>query len=187
MTGTTEETLHFYDPPVHQPWYGVSMVSAFKRCLSKYATFSGRASRSEFWWMFLWNAIIYIILGGFMGAMMLMGAAPIMVMPFIGIVILYFLVSIVPAIALGVRRLHDSNLPGLWAFIPFLGTAAFAVPFFIGFLDTVLYFLGSPSQPALSVTDIVTLVIGSIGTFDCAVFGIVVFARKTRTEGERFD
>lgn len=36
----------------------MGFVEAVKTCFSKYATFSGRARRSEFWWFYLLNAIV---------------------------------------------------------------------------------------------------------------------------------
>ena len=36
---------------------------AISACLSKYATFSGRASRPEFWWFFLFQILISIAAG----------------------------------------------------------------------------------------------------------------------------
>ena len=41
------------EPPINMPWYGIDFVNAIKRFFTKYATFSGRASRGEFWWVML--------------------------------------------------------------------------------------------------------------------------------------
>lgn len=43
---------------------------AVRTCLNKYATFSGRASRSEYWYFSLFVTLVAVILGG-MGALLL--------------------------------------------------------------------------------------------------------------------
>lgn len=82
---------------------------AIKVCLAqKYATFTGRATRAEYWWFMLFN-ILCSSAAGLLGP----------VLP--GIVNLVFLL---PCIAVSVRRLHDINKSGwfylLW-FIPIVG------------------------------------------------------------------
>ncbi|GHE61162.1 membrane protein [Camelimonas fluminis] len=99
----------------------------------KYATFSGRASRSEYWWfqLFYWLAFtaVAIVFGG-LGAVLSGGdgnAASLYIA--IGVPIgLLALATVVPLIALQVRRFHDRNLSGWWylllvvlGVIPYLG------------------------------------------------------------------
>ncbi|MCL5741540.1 MAG: DUF805 domain-containing protein, partial [Betaproteobacteria bacterium] len=36
----------------------MDFVQAIKSCLGQYATFSGRASRSEYWWFFLFQVLV---------------------------------------------------------------------------------------------------------------------------------
>lgn len=93
------------------------------RPLKKYATFSGRASRAEFWWFFLFVMVIFVgmyfvLLGSVFGAAMsqtepsagLIGAVGI-----VGIIMLLFWLGlIIPTIAVQVRRLHDTNRSGWW-------------------------------------------------------------------------
>ena len=47
------------EPPVGEPYFGVPFSKALKRFFTGYVTFKGRASRSEFWFSFIW---IYIVL-----------------------------------------------------------------------------------------------------------------------------
>ena len=44
-------------PPLELPYYGAPPVEAVKRVFQKYAVFSGRASRSEYWWWALASAV----------------------------------------------------------------------------------------------------------------------------------
>lgn len=104
-------------------------------CLTtKYATFSGRASRSEFWLFVLENIILSMVVG-FLSALIsnyvsgLLGGL---------LSILYILVLIVPSLAISVRRLHDSNKSG-WFILAGL------IPFIGGIVLLVLYLLPSDS------------------------------------------
>jgi uncharacterized membrane protein YhaH (DUF805 family) len=80
---------------------------------NKYADFSGRAGRKEYWMFFLVNLVISCVLGAVLGVIHL-GALS----------FLYSLAVLCPGIAVGVRRLHDTDRSGWWALlalIPFIG------------------------------------------------------------------
>ncbi len=82
--------------------------------LSKYASFSGRARRSEFWWFYLFTFVV-IIAGVVLDAVL--GTSGI----FYGVTVLAL---ILPNIAIAVRRLHDIDKSGwsyLLYFIPLAG------------------------------------------------------------------
>ena len=74
--------------------FGQSITS----CFSQYATFSGRASRSEFWWFFLFQILVSV-------------AASMVSEKLSGLVSLGLLL---PALAVGARRLHDIGRSGWW-------------------------------------------------------------------------
>ena len=59
-------------PPLDQPLYGASLPQAVGRFFRKFATFSGRASRSEYWWVYLFIFIVVIV--GVIGIGVLGGA-----------------------------------------------------------------------------------------------------------------
>lgn len=100
-----------------------------KSVFSKYATFSGRASRSEYWYFVLFNLIITIplfIVGAIIGALLGSGESSMVTAIFVGygLVAIYSLGIIIPSIAVAVRRLHDSGKSGwlyLLVLIPYLG------------------------------------------------------------------
>lgn len=126
------------EPPLWAPYYGASFGKAVSRFFKKYATFSGRASRSEFWWWYLANVIItavivvIYVIGAFTSqrdtvstaygtSSMITSPSPLFV---IGGILLgvWALATIVPTLALGWRRLHDANLAGpLWLIAIFVG------------------------------------------------------------------
>ena len=63
-------------PPLDWPHYGIGFVPAVKRGFQKYATFTGRASRSEFWWWALANAIVGTVLYSLMFVLAFAGRPP---------------------------------------------------------------------------------------------------------------
>jgi uncharacterized membrane protein YhaH (DUF805 family) len=81
--------------------------------LKKYATFSGRARRQEFWMFALINFVIMVILSALdmaLGIGLLSG--------------LYALGVLLPSLAVGARRLHDTGRTGWWqliGLIPLIG------------------------------------------------------------------
>ena len=84
-------------------------------CFKKYFVFKGRASRSEYWWFQLIVAPSYVL-----SEITETESAPI---SFLFLAITLF--TLIPAIAAGVRRLHDTNRSGFYlliSFIPFIGS-----------------------------------------------------------------
>jgi uncharacterized membrane protein YhaH (DUF805 family) len=87
--------------------------------LKKYAVFTGRAGRKEYWMFVLMNIVVSIIVG--------------IVGSIIGTKILsdlYVLAVLIPSIAVGIRRLHDTGKSGWWiliGLIPIIGTIIFIV------------------------------------------------------------
>jgi uncharacterized membrane protein YhaH (DUF805 family) len=80
---------------------------------NKYATFSGRASRSEYWWGYLGYVVIATVLQIFalVGAIALIDAGEIAALP--GLIALVGIIGmIIPTIAVSVRRLHDTGKSG---------------------------------------------------------------------------
>ena len=93
--------------------------------LKKYAVFSGRARRKEYWLFHLFSLIFAFVLGsidrlaGFAdsGSIGPLGG-------------LYTLAILIPATAVGVRRLHDTNRSGWWlliALVPIIGAIVLLV------------------------------------------------------------
>lgn len=101
-------------------------MNLYFQVLKKYAVFSGRARRKEYWYFFLFNFIVEFVLSfidGFTGTfsksigMGLLGG-------------IYTLAVLLPGIAVSVRRLHDTNRSGWWlliALIPIIGAIVLLV------------------------------------------------------------
>ncbi len=82
-------------------------MNYYINALKNYATFGGRARRSEYWYFFLFNFIIYIIIGVFAKTIELPALSS-----------LYSLAVLLPGIAVGCRRLHDAGKSGWFLLIP---------------------------------------------------------------------
>lgn len=94
----------------------MSFIEAVKACFSKYATFTGRARRSEFWYFNLFYSLIYFLL--------FITGIGIFILPIVG------LAFILPLLSVGVRRLHDIGKSGWWILInliPIIGWIIFLV------------------------------------------------------------
>ncbi|MDQ0617036.1 DUF805 domain-containing protein [Arthrobacter globiformis] len=124
------------EPPLWSPYYGAPFPVAVRRFFKKYATFSGRASRSEYWWWVLVAAVVGIIINIITAAGGATVAADGTAVPgpgaTIGLIlaVIWGLATIVPSLALTARRLHDVNLSGwlvLLVLVPFLGAIALLV------------------------------------------------------------
>lgn len=86
----------------------MTFQEAVKTCFTKYADFNGRASKEEFWWFFLFLVGVAIVLNIFSDMLGM----------------LFSLATMVPALAVGARRLHDTDKSGwlqLLLLIPILG------------------------------------------------------------------
>ena len=82
-----------------------------------YADFNGRARRKEYWMFSLFQIIIIIAL---VSIGIAISGGEEFSMPLMVIVGLYFLATLIPTIAVTVRRLHDIGKKGSWYFISFV-------------------------------------------------------------------
>ena len=92
----------------------MNFTEAVKTCYAKYATFTGRASRSEYWWFYLFFMLVILALAGLSTISDMFGMV-------YGV---FMLGSLIPSIAVGVRRLHDTDKSGWWillGLVPFIG------------------------------------------------------------------
>ena len=106
----------------------------YMQVLKKYAVFSGRARRKEYWFFILWFLIISIGLG-IIDAMvgLHIGRAGLLQS-------LYSLALLIPSLAVAVRRLHDTGRTGWWLLIGLIPVIGAIVLLVFLFLD------GQPGQ-----------------------------------------
>ena len=103
------DTLIFFE-------YCLSMdfQTSIKTCFNKYAIFSGRASRSEFWFF-----VLFGLLGGIIAAIidtMILGYSAEVNGP---INLIFSVALILPSISVAARRLHDLDKSGWWQLLWF--------------------------------------------------------------------
>lgn len=119
---------------------------AIAACLRRYATFSGRASRPEFWWF-----VGAVWLGSLLAAgldRLLFGADPEDGGP-LGLV--FGLATLLPSLAVGWRRMHDTGRMGIYLLYPV------TILIGLGFAASVLGGIGLDTVPALEGPGLVAL------------------------------
>ena len=90
----------------------MDFATSIKTCFSKYGVFSGRASRSEFWWFALFGFIAGLVTGVI--DVMIFGYSAESYGP---TNIIFNIIIFLPYLAVGARRLHDINRSGWWQLI----------------------------------------------------------------------
>lgn len=121
-----------------------SFFEAIIICFSKYASFNGRARRSEYWYFFLFNALISITIGIIViyGSINLFGKGIIeSFKAFRAINITYNIIVLLPLLAVSSRRLHDIDKSSLNLFW-YLFTFPTVLPI-TGFYANTLKFISS--------------------------------------------
>jgi uncharacterized membrane protein YhaH (DUF805 family) len=122
----------------------------------KYATFSGRSRRMEYWMFVLFNLIVSIIIGiidTVLGLNIISSAGRTN-----GIIgSLYSLTTMVPSLAVGVRRLHDINKSGWFLLLPFAPLILILIGALLGGYAFILMIAGGLGAFILSIVLIVWL------------------------------
>jgi uncharacterized membrane protein YhaH (DUF805 family) len=92
--------------------YITPATKAVQKCLQNYAVFQGRASRSEFWYFF-----IFYVAANFLGNL---------IADFVGSLVTLGL--LLPYLAVAVRRMHDRNKAGWYVLVPLFNIYLLATP-----------------------------------------------------------
>ncbi|MEM7743798.1 MAG: DUF805 domain-containing protein [Pseudomonadota bacterium] len=146
------------DPEGHATTFGESIKTVY----TKYATFSGRASRSEFWW---YSLFYYAIGLGFD-----------FLLPELGNI--WTFANFAPLLAVTARRLHDTNRSGWWQALPLIGLPLAAYGAFDFFND-----------PLMSMTDLLLnplFLIGAVIVLGTYILLIVWWATPGTHGANRF-
>lgn len=86
----------------------MTFFESIQTCFRKYATFDGTASRSEYWWFWLFcvlGSLVFGVLSNKLGTV-------------------FSIVTLLPSLAAGARRLHETDRSGWWqliCFVPVVG------------------------------------------------------------------
>ena len=104
----------------------MTFSQSIKSVFSKYADFSGRATRSEYWYFYLFNFLVVMVYYIALFAMLGSGSRDSSAVGYLSVmIIIYALVMTIPSLAVSVRRLHDTGHSGWWIFlnlIPVIGS-----------------------------------------------------------------
>ena len=110
----------------------LTFQEAVQRALTvNYCNFSGRASRSEYWWFALFTFVLGMVLGLILGIIF----SDTMTNILTGIV---NLALFLPSLGLSVRRMHDVDRSGWWVLINFIPVSGWLL---------YLYWAAPPSKP----------------------------------------
>lgn len=129
------------------------MIQAYKNFFKGFLDFSGRSTRSDFWWVWLINNIFCIPLYIIYFEMILNTGKeidPISGVAFLSLYIILFMVLFIPSLALKVRRLRDAGLH--WAFI------------FFELIPLLAIFSGFIFLPVLSLDGVILLILLAFST-----------------------
>jgi uncharacterized membrane protein YhaH (DUF805 family) len=106
----------------------MTFAEAVKSVYSNYARFDGRSRRSEYWYFALFVFVAYVVGAGLTKAL---GSIAEILGTLAGIaLVLFWLATLVPSIAVGIRRLHDTGRSGWWlliGLIPIIGSIVLIV------------------------------------------------------------
>ncbi len=124
MTTRPGTTIAADFPQGQTQYHPTGFQDCVRTVFQRYATFTGRSRRPEYWWFVLFNLIVSLVLGIVSGILFrdeadILGA-------------IYNLAVLVPSLAVSVRRLHDTGRTGWWlliALIPIVGIIVLIVFF----------------------------------------------------------
>ena len=108
---------------------------------ARYFDFAGRSGRAEFWWFYLGHIVV-----GFLVGLIDNGVFPDLPLEQRPLMTVYVAVSLLPALGVGARRLHDVGRSGWWqalVYVPWAATVT--LPWFaesIGLITLMLTVLG---------------------------------------------
>ncbi|MBT1165551.1 DUF805 domain-containing protein [Bifidobacterium simiarum] len=166
------------EPPLWAPYYGISFPNAIVRFFKKYAMFSGRASRSEYWWVILFTAIVSAVFS-------ILSQATNGSTVIDGLESLWGLAIFIPQLAVAVRRLHDRNKSGWWLLLPY-GLYLLAFIVVMGGVAGAAFSAGAGSDGGMGGS-VLAIFLGAALFITGAVLNIVMFVGKSDPAGAVWD
>ncbi|MBO4753921.1 MAG: DUF805 domain-containing protein [Bacteroidales bacterium] len=141
----------------------MSFIEAIKTCFAKYVTFSGRARRSEHWYFFLFIILVMIVLVIWLGSTIM---GPVMeyiseggdpndkeaiaevvnsyrVSPSSIVLLIFWVGTLLPTIAVQIRRMHDIGRSGWWSMTYWTGVLLMYAPFIPTMISYTIFIIGT--------------------------------------------
>lgn len=140
----------------------MNFVEAIKSGFRNYATFKGRASRSEFWWWTLFAVLVQTITSTVSDTFNSIAS----------------LAILLPGIAVNVRRLHDTNRRGWWLLWPVIALAVAVVSFLLFAVAAALDLANSSDwdlEGSMNGAPVAFIVVAGLALVAALVLGIVNF------------
>lgn len=155
----------------------------------KYAVFSGRAGRAEYWWWALAATVVALVLEAVRFVLVGVSLQAYLASPLYSLrwtsvpSLVWFLATFVPSQALGVRRLHDGGRTGWWQLLTLVVIAGAVLQTL--FLPRTVSLTAPPT--ALTGTPLVVSTVASVVTLVVEVVLIVFYTATPVPAGQRFD
>ncbi len=154
----------------------MDFLTAIKTCFSKYATFSGRARRSEFWFWYLFTVIVNLCLTW---------------IPFAS---LLTLALILPSLAVSVRRLHDTGRSGWWILLSIV-PSIIAIGILIAMIGSTFFSIASggsynadelANSLGANIGLLVTYFLSLIATVICSIIFIILLCQDSKAGENKY-
>ena len=189
----------YFEPPLDQPWYGIGFGQAIVRYFKKSLTFTGRASRGEFWWAQLFQVVISVPLG-IIGAAVSLSQMPNLYtssgsyqsppnMTIIYIIALGMnVVLLLPNLAVSWRRLHDTGKVGSLALLYYVPSIGYAVYNMFGGLNRLFPTdITNPDDLSATLSYLGQMMVFSLILLVIDIVMIVFFATATNIKGLKYE
>ena len=157
----------------------MNFPQAIQQVLSKYADFSGRATRPEFWWWMLAIAVGSAVFGIVDSAL-----------PYEILQPIFGLLTLIPTLAVGVRRLHDTDRSGWWMALWAVSWLVFGALLFVFVVASAELFRADAGRGELGALGAFVLGIMALGALlvlvPVAVWSIIWMAQRGEGGLNRF-
>lgn len=154
----------------------MDFITAIKTCFSKYATFKGRARRSEFWFWYLFTVIVNLIFSW---------------IPFASLLTLALML---PSLAVTIRRLHDIGRSGWWTLLSFV-PSLIAISLLIALLGSTFVSIAlggnyDPNEIVNSMNSNIGLLamylLSIIITLICSIIFLIMLCQDSKTDENKY-
>jgi uncharacterized membrane protein YhaH (DUF805 family) len=157
----------------------MNMIEAVQSCFRQYFGFGGRARRSEFWYWTLFTILAGIVLGVIDG--MLFGWEDEDAGPISG---LFSLATLIPGLAVGWRRLHDTGRSGWWIGGFYLALLVFGI--LAGVMALSGMDGGTTSNEGMLASLGFLVIIGVLAALGYVIMLIVFFCQPSKAGDNRY-